>query len=163
MPDKKTLLTYEGLQELEKELEYLKSKKRMEIAERIKTAITFGDISENSEYDEAKNEQGQVETRILRLEQILRNVEIIDDTDLDTKKVRVGSLVKILDLEFNEEQEYKIVGSTEADPSKQRISDESPIGSVLLGRRKGEIVKAHTPSGVVELRILEIGKGSCSR
>ncbi|MFO7635807.1 MAG: transcription elongation factor GreA [Clostridia bacterium] len=158
MPDKKTLLTYEGLIELEKELEFLKSKKRMEIAERIKTAISFGDISENSEYDEAKNEQGQVEARIMKLEQTLRNVEIIDDKDLDTKQVRIGSVVRILDIEYDEEEEYKIVGSTEADPTRHRISDESPIGSVLLGKKKGQKVQAHTPSGIVELKILSIGK-----
>jgi transcription elongation factor GreA len=158
MPDKKTILTYEGLKNLEKELDYLKGKKRMEIAEKIKKAISFGDISENSEYDEAKNEQAALEAKISKLERSLRNAEIIDDDSLTTDQVRVGCKVKIMDLEDEEEEIYQIVGSMEADPSKQRISDESPVGSALLGKKVGDAVEVSAPLGFLQFKILEISK-----
>ena len=158
MPDKKTILTYEGLKELEKELDYLKGKKRLEIAEKIKKAISFGDISENSEYDEAKNEQAALEAKIAKLENSLRNAEVIDDDTLSTDQVRIGCKVKILDVDFNEEEQYQIVGSMEADPSKQRISDESPVGSALLGKKVEDEIVVEAPQGSFKLRILEISK-----
>jgi transcription elongation factor GreA len=158
MPDKKTILTYEGLKELEKELDYLKGKKRMEIAEKIKKAISFGDISENSEYDEAKNEQAALEAKIQKLEKSLRNAEIIDDDALETDQVRIGCRVKILDLDYKEEEEYQIVGSMEADPAKQRISDESPVGSALLGKKVKDVIEVDAPLGFLRFKILEISK-----
>lgn len=158
MPDKKTILTYEGLKQLEKELDYLKGKKRKEVAEKIKKAISFGDISENSEYDEAKNEQAALEAKISRLENSLRNAEVIDDDSIQTDQVMVGCKVKILDLEYDEEEIYQIVGSMEADPAKQRISDESPVGSALLGKKPGEAVEVEAPLGCLKFKILEISK-----
>ena len=133
MPQKETLLTYEGLKKLEEELEYLKTEKRTEISERIKVALGFGDLSENSEYDEAKNAQASNEIKIAELENKLRYARIIDESEIDTKTVQVGNIVKILDMEYDEELEYTIVGSTEVDLSQNKISNESPIGSALLG------------------------------
>jgi len=158
MPDKKTLLTYEGLIELEKELEYLKGKKRIEIAHKIKEARAFGDLSENSEYDEAKNEQAAVEARIQKLEKILRNAEVIDENKIDTTTVHVGCKVKIFDMEYEDEDVYHIVGSTEADPSKFRISDESPIGTAIMNKKVGDIVDVNTPSGIIKVKIMDITK-----
>ena len=130
---KETVLTSEGLAKLEQELENLKTVKRREVADKIKVAISFGDLSENSEYDEAKNEQAMIEARILQIEAMLKNVKILDTGDLDTEIVNVGSKVKVLDLEFEEEEIFHIVGSTEANPDSGKISDESPIGKGLLG------------------------------
>ncbi len=158
MAEKETLLTYEGLKKLEAELEYLKTEKRKEIAERIKVATGFGDLSENSEYDEAKNEQAQVEMRIIDLENKLRNVKLIDEDEIETKTVQVGNVVQVLDIEFDEKVEYKIVGSTEVDLAENKISNESPIGSALLGKKKNEIVDVETPGGIVQLKILKIKK-----
>ncbi len=158
MPQNETLLTYEGLKKLEEELEYLKTQKRREIAERIKVALGFGDLSENSEYDEAKNEQAQVEMRIVELENKLRNVKIIDEDDIETKTVQVGNIVQVLDVEYNEKVEYKIVGSTEADISENKISNESPIGKALLGRKKNDVVDVETPGGMLQFKILKITK-----
>ena len=158
MPQKETLLTYDGLKKLEEELEYLKTVKRKEIAERIKVALGFGDLSENSEYDEAKNEQAQVEMRIIELENKLRNVKIIDEDEIETKTVQVGNVVQVLDVEFDEKVEYKIVGSTEADIAENKISNESPIGKALLGRKKNDVVDVETPGGIVQLKILKITK-----
>ena len=158
MTEKETLLTYEGLKKLEAELEYLKTEKRKEIAERIKVATGFGDLSENSEYDEAKNEQAQVEMRIIDLENKLRNVKLIDEDEIETKTVQVGNVVQVLDIEFDEKVEYKIVGSTEVDLAENKISNESPIGSALLGKKKNEIVDVETPGGIVQLKILKITK-----
>ena len=136
MPQKETLLTYEGLKKLEEELEYLKTEKRKEVAERIKIALGFGDLSENSEYDEAKNEQAQVEMKIADLENKLRNVKLIDEDEIDTKTVQVGNTVQVLDMEFDEKINYTIVGSTEADLAENRISNESPIGIALLRKKE---------------------------
>jgi transcription elongation factor GreA len=158
MPPKETLLTYEGLKKLEEELEYLKTEKRKEIAERIKVALGFGDLSENSEYDEAKNEQAQVEMRIIDLENKLRNVKLIDEDEIDTKTVQVGNIVQVYDEEFDEKIEYTIVGSTEVDLAENKISNESPIGTALLGRKKNEVVEVETPGGVITLKILKITK-----
>ena len=143
---KQVILTDEGLKKLEEELEQLKTVKRKEIAEKIKVALSFGDLSENSEYDEAKNEQALVESRIASIEATLKNAQVIDSKDIKTNKVFVGTKVKLLDLEFNEECEYKIVGSNEADPANGKISDESPVGKGILGHRVGQTVEIETPS-----------------
>ncbi len=158
MTQKETLLTYEGLKKLEEELEYLKTEKRKEVAERIKVALGFGDLSENSEYDEAKNEQAQVEMRIIDLENKLRNVKIIDEDEIDTKTVQVGNTVQVLDMEYDEKINYTIVGSTEADLLENKISNESPIGKALLGRKKNEIVEVEAPAGILSFKILKITK-----
>lgn len=155
---KQVVLTDEGLKKLEQELEMLKTEKRKEIADKIKVALSFGDLSENSEYDEAKNEQAMVEARIMQIEAMLKNVKLIDDDEITTDKVALGSKVKVLDIEFNEETVYTIVGSTEADPDQNRISDESPVGKSLLGHGVGETVSVETPGGVIELKILDIAK-----
>ncbi|GAE88319.1 transcription elongation factor GreA [Acetivibrio straminisolvens] len=158
MVNKEVVLTYEGLQKLEQELENLKTVKRREVAERIKQALSFGDISENSEYDEAKNEQAYVEGRIFQLENMLKNAKVIDEDDIKTDMVGIGSKVKVLDMEFDEEVEYYIVGSTEADPSQYKISNESPVGKALLGQKKGSVVEVSVPDGVIKFKILEINK-----
>lgn len=155
---KQVILTNEGLKKLEEELEQLKTVKRKEIAEKIKVALSFGDLSENSEYDEAKNEQALVESRIASIEATLKNAQVIDSKDIKTNKVFVGTKVKLLDLEFNEECEYKIVGSNEADPANGKISDESPVGKGILGHRVGQTVEIETPAGVTAYKILEISK-----
>lgn len=155
---KQTVLTLEGLEKLENELEELKTKTRKDLADKIKKAIAFGDLSENSEFDEAKNEQALVEERIAKIEAILKNAKIIDSNELTDDLVQIGSKVKIEDLTYNEVVEYRIVGSMEADPSKGRISDESPVGKSLLGHRVGEEVKAKTPLGVSKIKIVEISR-----
>ena len=158
MEEKEVLLTQEGYDNLEKELEYLKTEKRTEISERIKVALGFGDLSENSEYDEAKNAQASNEIKIAELENKLRYARIIDESEIDTKTVQVGNKVKVLDMEYNEEVEYTIVGSTEVDLSQNKISNESPIGAALLGAKKNQVVEAQTPGGVVKFKILAIKK-----
>ena len=158
MEEKEVLLTQEGYDNLEKELEYLKTEKRTEISERIKVALGFGDLSENSEYDEAKNEQAQVEMRIVDLENKLRNVKLIDEDEIDTKTVQVGNTVQVLDMEYDEKINYTIVGSTEADLLENKISNESPIGKALLGRKKNEVVEVDAPAGVLSFKILKITK-----
>lgn len=156
--NKEVILTYEGLKKLEEELEFLKGVKRREIAERIKQALAFGDISENSEYDEAKNEQAHIEGRIVQIENMLKNAKVIDEDDVRTDSVSLGSKVMLLDMEDNEKVEYYIVGSTEADPGKFKISNESPVGSALMGKTKGSIVEVAVPDGVIKFEILEIHK-----
>lgn len=151
-------VTNDGLKKLQEELEQLKTVGRAEIAEKIKIARGYGDLSENSEYDEAKNEQAKMEARINDLEIMLKNVEIIPDIKGATKKVRVGVKVKVFDTDFDEECEYKIVGSTEADPLNDKISDESPVGKALIGKKVGDEVLVETPSGEVKLKILGISK-----
>lgn len=158
MPQKETLLTYEGLKKIEEELEYLKTEKRREVAERIKVALGFGDLSENSEYDEAKNEQAQVEMKIVDLENKLRNVKIIDEDEIDTKTVQVGNTVQVLDMEYDEKIDYTIVGSEEADLLENKISNESPIGKALLGKKKNEVVEVEAPGGLLSFKILKITK-----
>ena len=141
MEDKEVLLTQEGYDNLEKELDFLKTEKRAEISERIKVALGFGDLSENSEYDEAKNAQAANEIKIAELENKLRYARIIDESEIDTKTVQVGNKVKVLDVEFDEELEYTIVGSTEVDLAQNKISNESPIGAGLLGKKKNQTVE----------------------
>lgn len=157
---KPILLTKEGLKKLEDELKYLKETARTEIAEKIKIARGFGDLSENSEYDEAKNEQAKVEARIAELEAMLKNVQLIDENSIDYDVVSIGTAVTVLDIEFQEEVEYKIVGTAEADPLKNIISDESPIGSALMGHKAGEEVIAEVPSGHISFKIIEVKKAS---
>ncbi len=158
MEEKEVLLTQEGYNKLEKELDYLKTEERTEIAERIRVALGFGDLSENSEYDEAKNAQAANETKIAELENKLRHARIIDESEIDTKTVQIGNTVKIKDLEFDETLEYTIVGSTEVDLATNKISNESPIGAALLGAKKNQTVEAKTPGGIVKLKILSITK-----
>lgn len=158
MEEKEVILTQEGFENLEKELEYLKTEKRAEIAERIKVALGFGDLSENSEYDEAKSAQAANEDKIAELENKVRYAKIIDDNEIDTKTVQVGNTVKLWDEEFDEEVVYTIVGSTEADLSLNRISNESPIGMALLGSKKNQIVEVQAPVGVAKYKILSITK-----
>jgi transcription elongation factor GreA len=156
MVDKEVVLTVNGLKKIEDELEQLKTVRRKEVAERIKQAIAFGDISENSEYDEAKNEQAQVEERILKLESMLKKARVIDEDDISTDVVSVGSIVTVLDIEFQEEVEYTIVGSAEADPYDLKISNESPVGRTLLGKKIGDVVEVQIPDGVTQYKILSI-------
>ena len=158
MPDKEVLLTQEGYDNLEKELEELKTVKRYEISERIKVALGFGDLSENSEYDEAKNAQAANENKIAELEQKLRFARIIDDSEVDTETVQVGNIVKVLDMEFKEEDEYTIVGTTEVDLAMNKISNESPIAKALLGKKVGDVATVEAPAGNIKLKILEIKK-----
>ena len=159
MEEKEILLTQEGYDNLEKELDYLKTEKRGEIAERIKIALGFGDLSENSEYDEAKNAQAQNEIKIAGLENKLRYAKIIDESEIDTKSVQVGNTVAIKDLEFDEELEYTIVGSTEIDLAQNKISNESPVGAALIGAKKGQTVEVTVPSGdIVKYKIMSIKK-----
>ncbi len=160
MSTKDIYLTYEGLKNLEQELDDLKGPRRTEIAERIKQALSFGDISENSEYDEAKNEQAQIETRIVQLENTLKNAKIIEEDNIRTDAVGLGAKVKLLDLEFNEEIEYWIVGSTEADPRSFKISNESPVGSALIGAKVEQEVPVNTPQGTIRFKVLEISKST---
>ena len=158
MEEKEVLLTQEGYDNLEKELEFLKTEKRSEISERIRVALGFGDLSENSEYDEAKNAQAANEIKIAELENKLRYARIIDESEIDTKTVQVGNKIKVLDMEFDEELEYTIVGSTEVDLSQNKISNESPIGAALLGAKKNQVVEVNVPAGVMKYKILGISK-----
>jgi transcription elongation factor GreA len=154
--EKETFLTPEGLRRLEEELEYLKTVKRKEVAERIKQAKAFGDLSENSEYEDAKNEQAFVEGRILALEQLLRTAKVIEGNGA-SGEVTIGSRVRVRDLASGEEYEYWIVGTAEADPSRDRISNESPVGRALLGRRPGDVVEVQVPAGFLRLQITGLG------
>lgn len=156
MEAKKNLLTREGLRNLESELENLKSVKRKEVAQKIKEAREQGDLSENAEYDAAKDEQRDIEARIEEIEKILKNAEVIDVDDVDVQKINVGCQVKLFDYEYNEEVEYMIVGSSEANSLKKKISNESPIGSALIGKIIGEEVDVETLSGVLKFKVLDI-------
>lgn len=158
MEEKEVLLTEEGYDKLLKEVEYLKTEKRGEIAERIKVALGFGDLSENSEYDEAKNAQAANEMKIAELESKVRYAKIIDESEIDTKTVQVGNKVKILDMKYKEEMMYTIVGSTEVDLSANKISNVSPIGSALLGAKKNDVVEVSVPDGVAKYKIISITK-----
>ena len=153
---KKFIMTYEGVKKLEEELEYLKTVKRKEITEKIKVALGYGDLSENSEYDEAKNDQAFTEGRIIQLENMLKNAVVVDESEIPKDKVSVGSIVKVMDYEFDEVVEYTIVGSAEADPMNFKISNESPVGSALIGKKVGDVVEVAVPSGVSKFEILEI-------
>ncbi len=159
METKQIMLTDEGLKKLEDELEYLKTVKRKEVSAKIKEALGFGDLSENAEYDEAKNEQAQVEVRIVQLEKMLKNAKVIDQDDVEIDKVGLGTKVKVYDIDMEEEIVYSMVGSTEADPDQNKISDESPVGKALMGKKVGEEAIISTPAGTsFALKILEITK-----
>lgn len=158
MEEKEVLLTQEGFDNLEKELNYLKTERRAEIAERIKVALGFGDLSENSEYDEAKNAQAENEVKIAELENKVRYAKIIDEKDIDTETVQVGNIVKVLDMEFDEKIEYTIVGSTEVNLAENKISNESPLGVALLGAKRNNVVEVNAPAGVMKYKILSIKK-----
>lgn len=165
---KQTILTDEGLKKLEDELEQLKTITRKEVAEKIKVALSFGDLSENSEYDEAKNEQALVESRIAQIEAMLKNVKILDEHEISNDIVSVGSKVRLFDKEFDEEVVYQIVGSTEADPMQGKISDESPVGKFLLGHKVGEVVEVEDPRRYLLIRgfgdyKINIGEGTSKR
>lgn len=155
---KQTVLTSEGLKKLEDELDQLKTVKRRDIAEKIKVALSFGDLSENSEYDEAKNEQGIIEARIAEIEATLKNVLIIDEDNLTTEHVQVGNTVTVKDIDEDEILILHIVGSKEVDMAAGKISDESPIGKSLIGHGKGDIVDVEAPAGVFKFEIIDIGK-----
>ena len=155
---KEVLLTQEGYDKLEEELNFLRTEKRAEIADRIKVALGFGDLSENSEYDEAKTAQAENETRIVELEDKLRHAKIIDQKDINTDTVQVGNIVKVLDMEFDEKIEYQIVGSTEVNLAENKISNESPLGAALLGAKKNKVVEVNAPAGVMKYKILSIKK-----
>ena len=153
---KKYVMTYEGVKKVEEELNYLKTVKRKEITEKMKVALGYGDLSENSEYDEAKNDQAFTEGRIIQLENMLKNAVVVDESEIPKDKVSVGSIVKVMDYGFDEEVEYTIVGSAEADPMNFKISNESPVGSALIGKKVGDVVEVAVPSGVSKFEILEI-------
>ena len=158
MSEQDVILTREGLQQLEEELENLRTVKRTEVKERLKEAIALGDLSENSEYDDAKNEQAFMEGRILELEKMIRNAKIIEDGEQQNDTITVGSLVTVKDIEFDEITEYRLVGTVEADPMNNRISNESPVGRALLGHKAGEIIDVEVPAGVIQLEIVSISK-----
>ena len=153
---KEIKLTQESLDAYKDELEYLKTTRADEVAEQLKEARSFGDLSENAEYDEAKNEQGKLYSRIAEVENILANYVVIEEHETDPNSVRLGSKVKVLDLEFEEEESYQVVGSQEADPMNGRISEDSPFGKALLGNAVGDEVQVEAPAGVLRYRILEI-------
>lgn len=156
--NKQVILTYNGVKKIEDELEELKTIRRKEVAEKIKTALSFGDLSENSEYDEAKKEQAFVEGRIATLENMLKNAKVIDDDDIKTDSVSIGSAVKVRDLQYNDEFEFIIVGSAEADPSQMKISNEAPIGKGLLGKKVGDKVEIQVPDGTTTYEVLAISR-----
>ena len=158
--DKKNILTYEGLKKLEDELENLKVVRRKEVSQKIKEAREQGDLSENAEYDAAKDEQRDIEARIEELEEILKNAEVVVEEEADLDKVSIGCSVKILDCEFDEELEYKIVGSTEANSLKGKISNESPVGKALLGKQVGDTVTVETPAGEFSYKVLSIHRAN---
>ena len=159
MSDKKEIvLTPDGMKQLKDEIEYLKTIKRKEVSEKIKQALSFGDLSENSEYDEAKNEQAEVEARISQIEEMLKHARVLNDSEIISDEVGLGAKVKLLDIEFDEEIVYSIVGTTEADPANNKLSQESPVGAALMHKKAGETVTVSTPGGDVEFKILEISR-----
>jgi len=160
MAEKQFILTAEGLKKIEQKFDHLKSVRRREVAERIKQAIEFGDISENSEYEDAKNEQAFIEGEIITLEKMLRNSKLIEEGDIVTDVVSIGAVVVLKDLEFGDELEYTIVGSTEADPAEFKISNESPVGQAILGQKIGSVVEVNVPAGILKYEVLEIKSSS---
>lgn len=158
MEEKEVILTQEGFNKLEEELNYLKTEKRTEIAERIKVALGFGDLSENAEYDEAKTAQAENEIAISELEAKIRNAKVIDEKEIDTETVQIGNIVKVHDIEFDEDIDYTIVGSTEVKLSENKISNESPLGKALLGAKIGDTVDVDAPAGIIKYTILDIKK-----
>ena len=160
MEAKKNILTYEGLKKYEEELQDLKVVKRREVAQKIKEAREQGDLSENAEYDAAKDEQRDIEARIEELEKILKNAEVVDEDEVDLERINIGCKVKILDVEYSEELEYKIVGSTEANSLKGKISNESPVGKALIGAKVGDVINVETPAGVFQYKVLGIQRSN---
>lgn len=160
MADKKNIMTYAGLKKLQDELQDLKVNQRREIAQKIKEAREQGDLSENAEYDAAKDEQRDIEARIEQIEQILKNAEVVDEDEVDLDVVNIGCLVHVLDIEYNEEEEYKLVGSSEASSLQNKISNESPFGKALIGAKVGEVVEVEAPAGVVKYKVLSIHRAN---
>ena len=160
MTAKKNILTSEGLKKLEDELDELIVVKRKEVAQKIKEAREQGDLSENAEYDAAKDEQRDIEARIEEIEKILKNAEVVDEDEVDIERINIGCQVKILDMEYNEELEYKIVGSTEANSLKGKISNESPVGKALIGTQVGDVITVETPAGTFQYKVLEIQRSN---
>ena len=158
--DKKNILTYQGLKKLEDELQELKVVRRKEVAAKIKEAREQGDLSENAEYDAAKDEQRDIEARIEEIEKILKNAEVVVEDEVDLDRISVGCKVKVYDYEFDEEMELKLVGSTEANSLEGKISNESPVGKALLGKQVGDIVKVETPGGEFEYKVLSIHRAN---
>lgn len=156
MPEKRSILTEEGLKKIEKQLENLKSVRRIEVAQRIKQAIDFGDISENSEYDDAKNEQAFIEGEILRLEKVLRESDVIHKEDGNNGTISLGNKVIVEDIEFKEKENYTLVGSAEADISEGKISNESPVGAAILGHKVGDTVNIKVPAGIIKYKIIKV-------
>lgn len=154
--EKKIVLTYDGLKKMEEELQELKVVRRKDVAAKIKEARGQGDLSENAEYDAAKEEQAEIEARIVTLEKMLRNAEVIDEEEINTGIINIGNKVKLYDEEFEEEIEYNVVGSAEADPSMGKISNESPIGMALLGHKAGDTIEVDAPDGILKFKILDI-------
>ncbi len=158
--DEAVILTREGYENLKEELVNLKTVRRKEVAERLKQAIDFGDLSENSEYDDAKSEQAFIEGRIQTIEATLHNAQIIEDGTQSSGIVNIGSYVTVRDVEFDDIEEYRIVGTSEADPMQNKISNESPLGSSLLGKRQGQTIKVNAPAGIIEYEILKVSHDS---
>ncbi len=158
MAVKKIRMSAEGLKDLEKQLEYLKNVRRAEVAQKLKEARSFGDLSENAEYDEAKNEQAILEAEIVDVEMKINNAEVVSDSDLSTDEIGVGSYVKLKDLELDEVMELQIVGSTEADPENNKISEDAPIGVAALKKKVGDILEVEAPIGIIRMEVLEISK-----
>ncbi len=156
----KQMYTKQGYQDLVDELKYLKLTRREEIKEQIAVARGFGDLSENAEYDEARNEQAKVEARIQELEALIENAEIIDETNMDVRSISLGSVVKLYDEDFGEEITYNIVGSNQADPLEQKISDQSPIGRALMGKKAGDSVTVTAPAGELRFKVLEVSRAN---
>lgn len=160
MAEKKNIMTYEGLKKLEDELQDLKVVQRREIAQKIKEAREQGDLSENAEYDAAKDEQRDIEARIEQIEKILKNAEVVLDEEIDLNRISIGCVVRVLDIEYDEEEEYKLVGSSEASSLQNKVSNESPIGKALLGAQVGDVVEVEAPAGVVQYKVLSIQRAS---
>lgn len=160
MAEKQFILTAEGLKKIEQKFDHLKSVRRREVAERIKQAIEFGDISENSEYEDAKNEQAFIEGEIITLEKMLRNSKVIDEHEINTDVVSIGATVVLKDLEFGDQFEYTLVGSAEADPVELKISNESPVGQAILGQKIGSIVEVNVPAGILKYEVIDIKRNS---
>ena len=160
MAEKKNILTYEGLKKLEDELQDLKVNQRREIAQKIKEAREQGDLSENAEYVAPKDEQRDIEARIEQIEKILKNAEVVLDEEIDLDKISIGCLVRVLDVEYDEEEEYKLVGSSEASSLQNKISNESPFGQALIGAKVGDIVEVEAPAGVIKYKVLSIHRAN---
>ena len=160
MADKKNIMTYAGLKKLQDELQDLKVNQRREIAQKIKEAREQGDLSENAEYDAAKDEQRDIEARIEQIEQILKNAEVVDEDEVDLDVVNIGCLVRVLDIGYNEEEEYKLVGSSEASSLQNKISNESPFGKALIGAKVGDVVEVEAPAGIVKYKVLSIHRAN---